>query len=112
MRVASCPPSNTRYKVTDIIELMDSPLQAIGWPVSYSVLSQSCLILCGPTDYSPPGSSAHGIFQARILEWGAISYSRESSHPGIKPVSLALAGGFFTTSATWETFVSYSVTYE
>ena len=46
------------------------------------------------------GSSVHGIFQARILEWVAISYSRESSQPGIKsmfPGSPALAGGFFTT---------------
>ena len=43
----------------------------------YSV-TQLCLIDCGPMDCSPPGSSAHRIFQARILEWGAISYSRRS----------------------------------
>ena len=36
---------------------------------------QSCPTLCDPTDGSPPGSSAHGTFQARILEWGAISLS-------------------------------------
>ena len=41
--------------------------------------AQSCLTLCDPLDYSPPGSSVHGIFQARILEWVAISYSRGSS---------------------------------
>ena len=40
---------------------------------------QSCLTLCDPMDCSLPGSSVHGIFQARILEWVAISYSRESS---------------------------------
>ena len=34
-----------------------------------------CVCVCDPTDYSPPGSSVHGIFQARILEWVAISYS-------------------------------------
>ena len=39
-------------------------------------LLQSCLILCDPMDCSQTGSSAHGIFQARILEWAAISYSR------------------------------------
>ena len=39
------------------------------------VHGQSCLNLCDPMDYSPPGFSAHGIFQARILESGAISYS-------------------------------------
>ena len=51
-------------------------------------------------DYSPPDFSVHGIFQARILEWVAISYSRGFSNPVIKPaslVSLALAGRAFTT---------------
>ena len=58
---------------------------------------QLCPTLCDPMDYSPPGSSVHGIFQARILEWVAISSSRGSSQPGIKPASPALAGEFFTT---------------
>ena len=40
---------------------------------------QSCLTLCDPMDYSPPGSSVHGILQARILEWVAIFFSRGSS---------------------------------
>ena len=64
---------------------------------------QSCPRLCDPMDYSPPGSSVHGILQARILECLAISSSRGSSDPGIEPMSLmspALAGGFFTTSTT------------
>ena len=39
----------------------------------------SCVQLCDPMDYSLPGSSVHGVFQARILEWVAISYSRGSS---------------------------------
>jgi len=38
--------------------------------------AQSCLTLCDPVGCSPPGSSVHGIFQVRILEWVAISYSR------------------------------------
>ena len=42
---------------------------------------QLCLILCDPMDCSPPGSSDHGILQARILEWVAISFSRVSSWP-------------------------------
>ena len=42
------------------------------------------------------GSSVHGILQARILEWVAISFSRVSSQLGIEPGSPALAGGFFT----------------
>ena len=41
--------------------------------------AQSCLTLCHPMDYSPPGSSVHGTFQARILEGVAFSSSRESS---------------------------------
>ena len=45
------------------------------------VCAQLCLTLCDPMDYSPPGSSVHGIHQARILEWVAISFSRESSRP-------------------------------
>ena len=39
-------------------------------------VAQSCLTLCDPVDYSPPGSSVHGIFEARIMEWIAISFSR------------------------------------
>ena len=43
--------------------------------------AQLCLILCDPMDYSPPGSSVHGILQARTLEWVAIPFSRGSSWP-------------------------------
>ena len=63
--------------------------------------AQSCPISCDdPMDCSPPGSSVHGILQARVLEWAAISCSRGSSRPGIEPASAAspaLAGGFFGT---------------
>ena len=44
--------------------------------VCVCVYAQSCPTLCNPLGYSPPGSPVHGIFQARILEWVAISYSR------------------------------------
>ena len=46
---------------------------------SESETAQSCLTLCNPMDCSPPGSSAHGIFQARVLEWGAIAFSSQAS---------------------------------
>ena len=49
-----------------------------------------------PVDCSPPGSSVHGILQARILKWVAISFSRGSSNPGIELESPALEGRFFT----------------
>ena len=42
---------------------------------SESEVAQSCLTLCDPMDFSLPGSSIHGIFQARVLEWGAIAFS-------------------------------------
>ena len=53
------------------------------------LLAQSCLILCNPMDSSPSGSSIHGIFQARTLEWVAVPRILEwvatLSNPGIKP---------------------------
>ena len=42
---------------------------------SESEVAQSCLTLRDPMDCSPPGSSDHGIFQGRVLEWGAIAFS-------------------------------------
>ena len=47
----------------------------------YSEVTQSCLTLCDPMDCSLSGSSVHGIFQARVLEWVAISFFRGSSQP-------------------------------
>ena len=71
--------------------------------VCMCVCTQLCVTLCDPMDYSPPGSSVHGIFQARILEWVAIFFSRGSSLPRdwtcVSLMSPALAGGFFTN---WE----------
>ena len=53
-------------------------MAVLSWEsVSHSVVSDSC----NPMDCSPPGSSAHGILQARILEWVAMSYSMGSSQP-------------------------------
>ena len=62
------------------------PLDFVYWPppsffpLPHSV-TQLCPSLCSPMDCSPPASSAHGIFQARTLEWVVISYSRGSSQP-------------------------------
>ena len=44
-------------------------------------VAQLCLTLCNPINCSPPGSTAHEVFQARILEWVAISYSRRAPWP-------------------------------
>ena len=55
--------------------------------VCVCVRAQSCLTLCNSMDCSPPGSSVHGIFQARILKWVAMSFSRDLPNSGIKPLS-------------------------
>ena len=60
-----------------------------------STCFQSCLTLCDSMDYSLPGSSIHGIFQAKILEWVDISFSKGSSRPRGQ------------THATWEAPLSY-----
>ena len=54
------------------------------------LVTQSCLILYNPMDFSPPGSSVHGISQARILKWVAISFYRESFPPKDQTWSPAL----------------------
>ena len=71
-------------------DLMDVDVLTVsqGWAVPSAVtatwqvlvkVAQSCPTLWDPVDRSPPGSSVHGILQARILEWVAISFSRGSS---------------------------------
>ena len=65
--------------------------------VCVSVHAQLCPTLCDPMDCNLPGSSVHGIFQARILEWVAISFSSGSSWLR-DLVSPALTGWFFTTA--------------
>ena len=70
-----------------------------------SVVAQSCLDLCDSVGCSPQGSFVHGILQARILEWFAITFSRGSSQlrdrTWISWVSL-IAGRYFTIRATRE----------
>ena len=66
------------------------------------LVTQLCLTLCDPMDCSPPGSSVHGILQARVTEWVAISFSRACSwHRDWTQVSY-LTGISFTVSATSE----------
>ena len=55
---------------------------------SESEVAQSCLTLSDPMDCSLPGSSVHGIFQARVLEWGAIAFSE------LKTAAISIHGGF------------------
>ena len=65
-------------------------------------LLQSCLTLCNPLDYNPPGSSVHGILQARILEWVAVPFSRGSRielADWTRVSYVSCTGRFLTTSA-------------
>ena len=61
------------------------------------LVAQSCLIVCDSTDYSLPGSSVHGIFQAKILDWVAIPFSRGSSQPRDQTLVSCIAGRFWAT---------------
>ena len=69
---------------------------------------QLYLTLCDPIDHSLLGSSVHGILQTRILEWVALPSSRGSSQPRdwtLISCVFYIAGGFFTTSTTWEDII-------
>ena len=67
-----------------------------------SEVAQSCLTLCDPMDCSLPVSSVHGIFQTRVLEWVAVSFSRGSSWPRDRTQVSHIAGRRFTTWASRE----------
>ena len=60
------------------------------------LVPQSCLILCDPVYYSSPCSSVYGILQARILEWGAVPFSR-----GIFPMQAHILAGALSPSPVW-----------
>ena len=72
------------------------------------LVAQSCPTLCDPTDSNPPGSSVHGILQARILEWIAIPFSRGSSQLRDWTWVSCIAGGFFTVWVTREALAELS----
>ena len=68
---------------------------------SASEVAQSCLTLSDPMDCSPPGSSIHGIFQARVLEWGAIAFS-QTGRPGmLQFMGLQGVGQDWETEVNW-----------
>ena len=92
--LSATPPT---FGVTTFCSNRDNPPSTASWSflhvslITFSLklcesgseneVTQSCPTLCKPMDCSPPGSSVHGIFQARVLEWVAISFSRGSSRP-------------------------------
>ena len=74
--------------------------------ICHQVKSLSRVWLCDPMDCSSPSSSIHGIFQARVLEWVAISFSRGSSWPRDRTQVSCIAGWRFTIWATREAHIS------
>ena len=86
--------AQSRVMESDLAAIQSTNLSGGG---GGGLVAKSCLTSCDPMDYSPPVSSVHGISQASILEWVAISFFRNLPNPGIKPASPASAGRFFTT---------------
>ena len=70
------------------------------WTSEHSEVAQLCPTLCYPMEYGIPGSTVHGILQARILEWAAISFSRGSSQPRDRTWVFCIADRRFTVWAT------------
>ena len=66
----------------------------------HKIHAQSCPTLCDPMDFSLPGSSVHGILQARILEWVAIPLSKGSSQHRDRTWVSCIAGRLFITGTT------------
>ena len=77
--------------------------------VKWSEVTKSCPTLCDPMDSNLPGSAVHGIFQARILEWAAISVSRGSSQPRDRTRVSCIADRHFTVWATKQALTSWVI---
>ena len=95
-----------RRQPTRLPHPWDSPGKNTEWvAISFSNASevaQSCPTLNDPMDCSLPGSSIHGIFQARVLEWVAYLFSSRSSQLRNQTGVSCIAGGFFTDWAIME----------
>ena len=74
-----------------------------------SEVAKSCPTFCNPVDCNLPGSSVHGIFQAIVLEWIAISFSRVSSQPRDQTWVFCIVDRRFTVWATKEVLSNYVI---
>ena len=95
-------PTMQCYHYLVLRSVMASANQSQNSPWTKSEVSQLCPTLCDPMDCSLPGSFIHRIFQARVLEWAAISFSRGSSRPRDQTRVSRNAGRRFTIWATRE----------
>ena len=103
--VATPPEGHWRCHVVRVILRLNSPRirqvasSSIPGPKKDMLGRFSCVWLCDPMDCSPPGSSVHGILQARTLEWTAMPSSRGSSQPRDQTCISCIAGKFFTNES-------------
>ena len=81
------------YYQESFFSMLEESLQIYSMCV---LVAQLCLTLCDPMDCSPPGCFIHGVLQARILKWVAISFSRRSSQPRDQTWFSHFAGRLFT----------------
>ena len=102
------PCSSEQDPVSPSVSLshQEASISLLSLSVRKSEVPQSCLNLCDPIDCSLPASSVHGIFQARVLEWVAFSFSRGSSQPRDWTQVSHIAGRCFTVWATREALLS------
>ena len=92
--LSECPISDTSVgspaqKLSESLYFRDL-MEASSLRCVFVLATQSCPTLCDLMDCSPPGSSVHGVFQTRILEWVASSFSWDLPDPGMEPGSVAL----------------------
>ena len=96
-------PNNIHYKLRFSLVLF---LTSNGYGSGLVIKSS---LTCDPMGYSLPGSSVHGIFQARTLEWLAVSFSRGSSRPRDRNQVSCIAGRFFTSEPPGKTLLMSKV---
>ena len=96
--------NNRMRKIRDLFKKIRDTKGTFQAKKSESEVPQSCPTLCNPVDCSLPGSSLHGILQARILKWVAISFSRLSSWPRDRTQVSHVAGRRFNLWVTREAF--------
>ena len=111
---SSCPHASASATRILSSTLLDPSLeQDTKWDCVFSkvkrLVSQSCLTLCNLMDCSSPDSSVHGIPQAKVLEWVAVSFSRGSSGPGIASRSPALQADSLPSEPPVETPRQYAI---
>ena len=90
------------FKANSKLSVWQQPPDNLRNEVKWSEVTQLCPTLCDPVDCSPPGSSVHGILQARVLEWVTISFSRGSSWPRYRTQVSHIGGRCFNLWATRE----------